>query len=134
MLQWLPEFDRLLTEAKNALASDPKAVEAVAVITAKGNIYSLTGHEVGSYIGEFDFFEMLKQNEETAVSYLTAMTRSSDYGVVPAFTFASLLAALDHRNEDAMMLMWGIPRNEPQAEPQYVTKPLKFYTDRPQTP
>lgn len=129
MLQWIPEYDRMLTEAGATLSRNPAAEVAVAVITKKGNCYCLPMNWVDHTSNENAFLGTLIQGNDTAISYITAMFPGGKLDV-PYYSLAAKLAALNQQNRDALMLMQGVQRDDPKQELHYVTKALHYYTDR----
>ena len=126
MLQWLPEYDQLLTEARATLARNPTAEASVAVITKKGNCYCLAVDGVDNAAREDAFLDTLIRAADTAVSYLAAMFPGEKLDV-PYYSLVVKLVVLNQQNKDALMLMQGVQRDDPKQELQYVTKPLHYY-------
>lgn len=129
MLQWIPEYDRLLTEAGATLSRNPAAEVAVAVITKKGNCYCLPMNCEDYTSNENTFLDMLIQRDDTAISYITAMFPGGKLDV-PYYSLAAKLVALNQQNRDTLMLMQGVQRDDLKQGLHYVTKALHCYTDR----
>lgn len=101
-------FEPLLTKANALLEADPSAEQAIAVLTCKGDCFSLLNHGIrsGSTGEETAFLEGLAEKDNAALQYVVCMWNDGNLDV-PSAHFRELLTMLNPANSETEILLKG---------------------------
>lgn len=102
------EFLNFLTETEKMLPQIAKGDQAIAVKTAKGNIYSFANRNSmsGDHTNEEQFLQMLISREDTKLSKIVCQWSDGCVGVTST-DFSLGIIGLNSDNEDAEILLQG---------------------------
>jgi len=102
------EFLNLLAETEKMLPQITKGDQAIAVKTAKGNIYSFANRNImsGDHTKEEQFLRMLISHEDTKLSKIVCQWSDGGVGVTST-DFSLRIISLNPNNETTEILLQG---------------------------
>lgn len=102
------QFEKLVKQAEELIRSDLSAEQAVAVLTAKGNVFCFANHHVmsGNTEDEIAFCENLKKNGDTQITHAVCIWNDFTFDVMSRH-LRDLLTECNSSNVEAEILLKG---------------------------